>query len=103
MTAVPHWDDVRLPVEKDYRLQRFSKCVEALRGKRVALYGTGVNAREIIERLRDGENRCIVSDVRCSIATIGTTSVEAQATFYETMVEGTPDAGLPADAAKANQ
>ena len=61
------------------------------------------SARNIIERLRDGENRCLISDVKCSIATIGTTSVEAQATFYETMVEGTPDAGLPVDAAAANQ
>ena len=61
------------------------------------------SAREIIERLRDGENRCLIGDVKCSIAVIGTTSVEAQATFYETMVEGTPDAGLPVDAAAANQ
>lgn len=60
-------------------------------------------AREIIERLRSGENRCLVGDVRCSIALVGTTSVEAQATFYETMVEGTPDAGLPADAAAVNK
>lgn len=59
-------------------------------------------AREIIERLRGGENRCLVGDVRCAISTVGVTSVEAQATFYETMVEGTPDAGLPADAAAAN-
>lgn len=60
-------------------------------------------AREIIERLRSGENRCLVGDVQCKIALVGTTSVEAQATFYETMVEGTPDAGLPVDAAAVNE
>ena len=59
-------------------------------------------AREIIERLRSGENRCLVGDVQCVIGLVGTTTVTAQATFYETMVEGTPDAGLPADAAAAN-
>lgn len=60
-------------------------------------------AREIIEALRSGENRCIVGDVKCSISTLGLTSVDASATFYETMVEGTPDAGLPADSAAAKQ
>ena len=59
-------------------------------------------AREIIERLRSGENRCLVGDVQCVIGLVGTTTVTAQATFYETMVEGTPDAGLPVDAAAAN-
>ena len=60
-------------------------------------------AREIIEALRSGENRCIVGDVKCTISVLGLTSVEAQATFYETMVEGTPDAGLPEDTAAAKQ
>ncbi len=60
-------------------------------------------ARRIIEALRAGTNRCIVGDVRCSISTLGVTAVDASATFYETMVEGTPDAGLPADTAAAKQ
>ena len=60
-------------------------------------------AREIIEALRSGENRCIVGDITCKISTLGLTSVDASATFYETMVEGTPDAGLPADSAAAKQ
>ena len=56
-------------------------------------------AREIIENLLKSENRCLVSDISCSISTSGVTDVEANATFYETMVGGTPDAGLPADSA----
>ncbi|MBR1822475.1 MAG: hypothetical protein IJ769_12765 [Clostridia bacterium] len=60
-------------------------------------------AREIMERLLAGENRCLVSDVKCTIADGGVTTIDAQATFYETMVGGTPDAGLPADAAAANR
>ena len=59
-------------------------------------------AREIIENLLKSENRCLVSDMSCSIQSSGVTDVEANATFYETMVGGTPDAGLPADAAAAN-
>ena len=60
-------------------------------------------ARRIIEALRAGTNRCIVGDVKCSISTLGLTAVDASATFYETMVEGTPDAGLPVDTAAAKQ
>ena len=59
-------------------------------------------AREILERLNDAENRCVVGDVKCSIAGDGTATLEASATFFETMVGGTPDAGLPVDAAAAN-
>ena len=58
------------------------------------------SAREIIENLLACENRCLVSDIRCSIGSAGLTTIEAQATFYETMVGGTPDAGLPADSAE---
>ena len=60
-------------------------------------------ARNIVDRLLDGENRCLVENVKCRIANNGVTTVEAQATFYETMVGGTPDAALPADSAKANR
>lgn len=59
-------------------------------------------AREILDDLGDGDNRCLVGDVKCSIANDGTTVVQANAIFYETMVGGTPDAGLPADSAAAN-
>ncbi len=56
-------------------------------------------AREIIESLLKSDNRCLVSDINCSISTSGVTNVEANAIFYETMVGGTPDAGLPVDSA----
>ena len=35
----------------------------------------------------------------CSINTDGSVNLTATATFYETMVGGTPDAGLPVDGA----
>lgn len=67
-------------------------------------YSTGGfrKARDILENLQKCENRCLVSDIRCGIAASGYTTVEANATFYETMEGGTPDAGLPADSAAVN-
>ena len=59
-------------------------------------------AREIVEQLRESENRCLVSDIKCSMESSGVTTLEANATFYETMVGGVADAGLPADAASVN-
>ena len=63
--------------------------------------------KEIIAQLTSVDYRCLIGDLSCSISTIkdkeGTRyslSVSATATFYETMVGGTADAGLPADSAK---
>ncbi|MBQ8964460.1 MAG: hypothetical protein IJ089_11850 [Clostridia bacterium] len=60
------------------------------------------SAQEILQRLCDSENRCLVSDVSCSIARDGSVSMSQTATFYETMVGGAADAALPRDAAAAN-
>ncbi len=59
-------------------------------------------AREIMEALRNSDNRCLISDVKCTIETSGVTTLEANATFYETMVGGVADAGLPVDTAAVN-
>lgn len=59
-------------------------------------------AQEIMKRLCGGENRCLVGDVECRIADDGAVTMRQSATFYETMVDGTPDAGLPRDAAAVN-
>ena len=55
--------------------------------------------QDIVRRLCDGEYRCLVGDMRCSLVNDiqNYVTVNATATFYETMVGGTPDAGLPAD------
>lgn len=60
-------------------------------------------AQEIMDRLCGGKNRCLVGDVKCKINESGTVSVTESATFYETMVGGSPDAGLPEDGAPADQ
>lgn len=60
-------------------------------------------AREILDELSSGDYRCLVGDVKCKISNDGTTVIEANATFYETMVGGNADAGLPADSAAANK
>ena len=52
----------------------------------------------IIAELAKSDMRCIISDIACSHSGYyldGGFSVTATATFYETMVGGTPDAGLP--------
>lgn len=59
-------------------------------------------AQDIMTQLIQGENRCLVGDMKCSLSS-GTVTINATATFYETMVDGEPDAGLPADGAKANR
>ena len=60
-------------------------------------------AQQILEALSQSRDRCLVGDIRCSITETGVTTVNAAATFYETMVGGTPDAGLPADSAAVNR
>lgn len=59
-------------------------------------------AREIMTRLLEGRNRCIVGDMRCGVNADGTVTIAAAATFYETMEGGVPDAALPRDSAAAN-
>ena len=54
----------------------------------------------IISALTQSEYRCLVGDVRCTKdaqSATGGMIVSATATFYETMVGGTVDAGLPED------
>lgn len=60
------------------------------------------SAHEIMARLSQSHDRCLVSAASCSLGRDGSVSVSETATFYETMVGGTPDAGLPADSAKVN-
>lgn len=60
-------------------------------------------AQAIIQRLCESRDRCIVGDVACSNVKDGSVSISASATFYETMVGGTPDAGLPSDGAAVNK
>ncbi len=80
-------------------------------------------AKQIIERLSNGEYRCLLGDMRYDLTQRRATSdgsmpagvetyqvngvsyydiitVETTATFFETMVGGTEDAGLPADKAE---
>ena len=61
------------------------------------------SAQQIMTDLLQGENRCLVGDMKCSINADGTVIINATATFYETMVGGVPDAGLPSDSGSANQ
>ena len=56
--------------------------------------------KQIFSDLTGGPFRCLIGDIACSVTNQNNEaglSVSATATFYETMVGGTPDAGLPAD------
>ncbi len=59
--------------------------------------------KTVIAELTGSEMRCLIGDLRCSLVTNryrdwadGVISVNCSAVFYETMVGGEPDAGLPA-------
>ena len=56
-------------------------------------------AQDIMLKLCNGELRCMVGDIRCTIAQDGIVTINETATFYETMAGGVPDAGLPVDSA----
>lgn len=53
------------------------------------------SAVSIIERLTEGEQRCMISDISCKIGDSGETIMNVYGTFYETMVGGTEDSALP--------
>lgn len=64
-------------------------------------------AGHIIEQLEKSQYRCLIGDVRCNIGRQtdnrpARITVSATATFFETMVGGVVDAGLPANEAAAN-
>ncbi len=61
----------------------------------------------MIASLVDNHYRCLIGDLHCSAASNGSVmdgvvTVNATGTFYETMVGGTPDAGLPETRAAAS-
>jgi Tfp pilus assembly protein PilO len=62
---------------------------------------------DILADLARSPYRCLVGDISCSSGarnvSDSTVSVSATATFYETMVGGTADAGLPADTTAENE
>ena len=58
------------------------------------------DAQAIMEKLGSSPYRCLIGDASCTIADDGVTTMRLIATFYETMVGGTPDSGLPADSAQ---
>lgn len=60
-------------------------------------------AEVIMDRLCQGEYRCLLTDVNCTINEQGWTTIDLTATFYETMVGGTPDSGLPKDEAETEE
>ena len=61
-------------------------------------------AQDIIMKLCTGKNRCLVGDMQCKMDTKTlNVTLSASATFYETMVGGTPDAGLPVTKGTANR
>ena len=57
---------------------------------------------EVLERLSNCEYRCLIDNVNCTnyrdrYYDVDTYNVSLTATFFETLVGGTPDAALPAD------
>lgn len=56
--------------------------------------------KKILSDLINGPYRCLIGDLSCSSTNrngVQGLSISTTATFYETMVGGIPDAGLPAD------
>lgn len=60
-------------------------------------------AEAIMKKLCQGRYRCLIGDVNCSIAEDKVATISMTATFFETMVGGTPDSGLPKDEAETNE
>ena len=48
--------------EKEYWISNFEEKFQTIRGKRIALYGSGVNAAEILKRFPEYDFVCVVDD-----------------------------------------
>lgn len=62
--------------------------------------------KDILAELAYCPYRCLIGNISCSMAReddlLSDCQVSCTATFYETMVGGTPDSGLPADSKEAS-
>ena len=54
-------------------------------------------ATRAVDELTNGKYRCLVDDINYSLAENGDIYIDLTATFFETMVGGTPDSALPPD------
>ncbi|HJA31265.1 MAG TPA: glycosyltransferase [Candidatus Eisenbergiella pullicola] len=49
-------------LEKDYWISNFDEKFRSLKGKKIAVYGSGINAKEILNRFSDYDFLCLVDD-----------------------------------------
>ena len=59
--------------------------------------GSYKEAENIVDDLSRGEYRCLVDDINYSLSDNNEIYIDLTATFFETMVGGTPDSALPPD------
>lgn len=57
------------------------------------------DAEDVVDELSRGDYRCLVDDINYSMMDNGEIYINLTATFFETMVGGTPDSALPPDEA----
>lgn len=63
--------------------------------------GSYADAVKVVSDLSYGEYRCLVDDINYSLADGNKIYIDLTATFFETMVGGTPDSALPKDESKS--
>ena len=57
-------------------------------------------AQKTVEELTEGKYRCLIDDINYTLTEKNDIYIDLTATFFETMVGGTPDSALPKDEAK---
>ena len=57
-------------------------------------------AEKTVEELTEGKYRCLVDDINYTLTEKNDIYIDLTATFFETMVGGTPDSALPKDKSK---
>ena len=61
------------------------------------------DAVDVVDQLSHGEYRCLVDDINYSLTDNKDIYINLTATFFETMVGGTPDSALPEDESDSNK
>lgn len=54
-------------LEKDYWINNFDETFRKIKGKKIAIYGSGINAKEILNRFSDYNFVCLVDDKAAGI------------------------------------